>query len=440
MKPGYLHFDLRRGLTADMLIASMIFSKKHTLDIFNSLNLKDISISIDQDAALDMKGLSVRFYINNQPIDGRSFKADKNFTPKNYIWHDKDTKITKTNLNCKNTFLHHLAMNEQTSLPEIKNFILSHDLKPEITNLAVKIIDELSCPLFVEQKLGGRDALWLICHVLMLCGQLDFLDPKYVSANRISLGQSKTNSSKLNSLDIIHHILLGTPFNEIKDNVPADIVAAAFLKVVVGHFGLRGLSTILNIGVGISSALGHEQSLIIAHWCEAEFPNSINDLGKLSGAKIKNSYEMSALVPTRQSMDHLALLLAKSGAEHIYWHHVNTMDGQSFYEVRFMAHGDDKKRTIETLLLRADASGVRIVNAEEHELSHRIAAASLGSGNKKSSLRFKEYIYYSDIIRAEPLKQDLDEYMDTTGYSMDVARADLLMAYKKWRQKISESK
>jgi len=62
----------------------------------------------------------------------------------------------------------------------------------------------------------------------------------------------------------------------------------------------------------------------------------------------------------------------------------------------------------------------------------------LGHGNKSISARFNEYIYYDKCVRVEPVKEDLEAYVQKTDYSIEVARADLLMAWKKWRGHIAD--
>ena len=209
------------------------------------------------------------------------------------------------------------------------------------------------------------------------------------------------------------------------------------LPRLLGQFGARGKSTILQVGLGFSSQAIHEDYHVEALWCEAHLPKSQVDCGTQNDARLTFGHLVSGMVPATTDISELCKTLSLHGAMSISWQLVHGEKSHTYYSVTFTCNDCDKHHAVEAFLIKGGAFHTSSHVVEHHELNKRLVAVPIGSGNKKSSARFQEYIYYDKIVRVEPLQEDLDSYVENTDYSMDVARGDLLLAWKKWRGRIA---
>lgn len=453
MLPGYLHFDVRRGLKADMLNASMsvlLSDNSCVRNTLDALGLKEISLRVTEDKKRGFLGQQIHFYVGsilvrprfiNEP--SRSLRSEKTM-PKWDRGNITSCSPTITEEKTAEIFAESLLIRdcvngEQISFDRIRDLFLQ-GLKPTVCAIALKIIDELT--RFSEDTLPGEDALWLVCHLAMLCAQVDALDPKFISASNICIGHKKLISSRNKNLSLtddmwINQLLMMLPVIEVEEILPIDVLGLAFIKVLAGQIGLRGESTILKIGRGFDTWSYECGGVIEALWCEADLPESMNDYGPGNNARIKFLHEISGLVKATTSMPNLCSMLSLHGAKTISWQLVQGEQDLMHYRINFFCNSDDKHEVVEALLIKGGAQNVCVRMVEHHELNRRLVAVPLGFGNKTSSIRFFEYTYYDKTVRVEPIKEDLDEYIEKTDYSIDVARSDLLLAWKKWRGKVA---
>jgi hypothetical protein len=453
MLPGYLHFDVRRGLRADMLNASMLAllsdnsCVRTTLD---ALGLKEISLRVVEDKKHGFLGQHVHFYVGSTLVrprlihdprrSGRSEKTlprwDRSDPPE-VVYPDSDDK--KADIFAESLLVRDCINGQEISFDRIRTLFLQGP-RPTVCAIALKIIDELM--RFCEGNLEGEDALWLVCHLAMLCAQVDALDPKFISASNICIGRKKIASSRNKNLSVtddiwINELLMMLPVIEVDEILPIDVLALAFIKILAGQIGVRGESTILKIGRGLDTWSYECGGLVEALWCEADLPNSMNECGPSNNARINFWHEVSGLVKATMEMPHLCSMLSLHGAKSISWQLVHGTQDLMCYRVNFLCNSDDKHEAIEAFLIKGGSNSVCVRMVEHHELNRRLVAVPVGSGNKTSSIRFFEYTYYDKTVRVEPLKEDLDQYIEKTDYSVDVARSDLLLAWKKWRGKVA---
>lgn len=425
MLPGFLHLDCSRGLTAPMLngaMADLLIHNDRVNKAFETLKLSELTVEL-ANASSSVKGKTVRFYIN-----GHRLEPQGNF---------KDLKV-------KNAFINACLQSDAVSLKAISEPFMSKELDAQVSAIALKILENLQSPLFVEQNLSGPDALWLFCHTLMLAVQLRELDPKYVSATPVHLSvknQSLDISSTLKLKDPLwlRDTLRWVPIIEVSESVHVDVVAVSFLKTVAGNIGARGACTSMTVGVGLAEEdAQHRSGLLEAWWCEARLPNTMNEVGPSNKAKSYALIEVTGIVAIGSDMANLAAMLSLHKAISVNYHMVRLEKNIDVYQVRFLIAYEDKREAVEAFLLKAAASHVSLQAAEYHELNKRIVTIPIGHGNKSTAIRFYEYIYYDKCVRVEPFKDDLDLYVKKTDYSMEVARGDLLMAWKKWRGRLVE--
>jgi hypothetical protein len=460
MLPGYLHFDVRQGLKADMLNGSMsalLSDHQCVRDAFDALDLKDITFVVGEHTARNMKGRMVHFYVGTHLINAdHSKEITKPLLSKVsprwdcYGVHKINSNDNNGEAPCfdsllpRNDFLRACLYGESINLKHFQELFLLEKIKPSVAALALKILKNLESSIFEEFLLSGKDALWFFCHLLMLCVQVDALNPKFISASKLYFGENRTPCNKIdNTLSIFNETWLKSvvstmPVIEIDESIEVDVLAIAFLKALAGQFGARGESTIMHIGVGYSAwsinGLGHIEAL----WCEARLPDSMNECGIHNNARLSFVYEISGMVPAMTEMPYFCSTLSLHGAVSISWHLVSGEKSATFYQVKFFCRDDEKRDAVEAFLIKGSAYDVSVRLVERHELNRRLVSVPMGTGNKTSSIRFVEYIYFDKTVRVEPLKEDLDHYVQKTDYSVDVARSDLLLAWKKWRERVAK--
>lgn len=421
MLPGYLHFDVRRGLKADLLNASMAaLLPDHSCirKALDSFGLADICFKVTAKSLKGINGHQLHFFIKDRAINQSELVSADALSLTNDI------------------FLQSCLSGQAVSLEKLRQFLLKKKAKPTILAVAVKILDHLKTKVFNEPHLNGNDALWLICHLVTLCAQLDALDPKFVTSSKVCLGEKAVSYEQPLSLENqvwLNQVLINVPTINEDRRLAMDVLAVSFIKSLVSMFGARGDSTILEVGMGISDNNADDLAMVEAIWCEASLPVSINECGPSNSFRLKSLYEITGLVPANSDMSALSLNLSLHGATATSFHLVYGEKNQTFYQMRFLCSDEDKRDAIEAFLIKGHAYDAVAKVVERHELNRRVVSIPIGTGNKSTAIRFYEYIYYDKTVRVEPLKEDLDQYVQKTDYSVDVARSDLLFAWKKWR-------
>jgi hypothetical protein len=416
MLPGFLYFDIRRGLSAEALcgaMADLVTDINPVRQIFDHLGLKDISFAVNETTAQGIKCRIVHFYVGDHLVSLEPSLASQAFC-------------------CQHELIQACMRGETISLEQVRGLFLQKKVKPTISAIAIKILEQLETQALTEHQLSGQEALWLICHVAMLVALVDTLDPKFIMASKPVIGQPKSTTISLCDPLWLNQVLLMLPVIHQQDDVCADVVAVAFIKTLAGHIGARGESTMLKVGIGHSSGC-----LIEALWCEAALPVSMQECGPSNNARVAWLHEVVGLTKATTDMAHLSSSLFLHGVRAMTWQLVYGDKNTAYYMTRFVCSDEDKKEAIEAFLIKGEAREVSVSTIEHHQLNRRLVSVPLGHGNKTSSVRFHEYIYYEKTVRVEPLPEDLELYVEKTQYSVDVARGDLLLAWKKWRGRVA---
>ncbi len=329
MRPGFLHFNLRSGCTADMLIEAMA-------DL-----LKDSSCA---DPAVKPRG---------------------------------DTG-------------------------ELRELFLNSKLPPRLAGTALKILENF--PSAPKEKL------------VTLCAYVEALDPKFISASKIFIGEQVNDGLWSNEL------LIGLPCVEVEHPIPVDALGVAFVKALVGRFGPRGDSVVIQIGRG-----GPLEAL----WCEPERVSSIAEDSVANNVIVDHLFEVFGHIPLTTDMARLTGDLRRKGASSISHCHVFDDKNLSKNAMRFLV--DSNNREAIELFLLAGALDVRKQAVESHALIKRFVTVPLGFGQKQTTCQIYEYLYYDQVVRAEPMEDEVLAYAKKHNFSVDVARRDLVLAWKKWR-------
>jgi hypothetical protein len=216
-----------------------------------------------------------------------------------------------------------------------------------------------------------------------------------------------------------------------------DVLAIAFVKSVALFIGPRGDGSIIKLSLGLKKHEGARASRFLeASWCELGLPDTIKELGPSNKPQNRRLYEIRGVVSPTCDMSSLLSLLTLHRAKCLQYHLVSRENNQSAYSLSFVIDLDHKREAIEAFLVKGAALYVTEKVIEHHELNKRMVTIPLGHGNKAKSARLNEYLYLDKCIRVEPVEEDLEAYVKRTDYSLDVARSDLLMAWKKWRGKL----
>lgn len=442
--PGILHFDLRRGCTADMLNASMSHLLNQPLfltSVMNSLGLGGVSVVTEEIEQNQTRGMGVYFYLEGQLL---TLPASAVPSPKiagKCVPIFERVNLPKVEIaklkpvSARHPFLDRCLGDERITLSEIGDFLRLSE-KFSSSALAQEVLRNLDCqnknPSFL-----GTEALWLLCQLVSLVSLLDALDPQFVSASKIVVPSTDVVLlgklvPQLQSTTWINQILRGLPCIHLGTSINVDALALAFIKTVCGRFGERGAGSIKRVAIGWERGFNNYPNFTEALWCESEMPDTITSGNSTEAAQRHALHEVVGLVPSHTAMGEVVLSLQKAGAlELTYWlvHEGN----HTKYQVRFLVGHNEKDAAVELFLVKAYAVLVSLKTVEVQKLTHRPVSVPLGTGNQQTTSRFMEYLYGDRVVRVEPLEEDLLLYMRNTDFSMDVARQDLLMAWKKWR-------
>lgn len=415
MQAGYLHLECRRGLRADLVNAalmSLLFDRASVKKNIDALGIADLNFDLSECSVANLRGHSLHIILGGAPIE---------------IGHEHAL--------AKNIFADHI------SLADIKRWLSGKPLSVSVMAISQKILEQLTVPLFSEQKLTASDALWLVCQSVIFSALIDALDPKYITATKICLSENRrtiqSNSSSIFDPLWVDQLLINMPAIEVDDDIHVDVVGLAFIKTLAAHVGARGESRIHKIGLGVAAGASVLSPIITeALWCEASLPDSMAELGSNNYPRLDSLYEIVGTITANHDVQHIASSLSLHGALSITWNLAQREKNASCYIVRFLVRDEDKRDATEAFLIKGHAHDVRIAVVERLELNKRLVSVPIGTGNKASAARFFEYIYLDKIVRVEPVKEDLDLYVQKTDYSVDVARSDLMLAWKKWRGRV----
>lgn len=413
---GYLHFDIRRGLRADLLNASLqALLKDHCMvrENLDAFGLNSVSFSFDEMSLSGAKGKKLSLIVDGKyPLE--LHRADV-LDVTEQLWPLSHNSIT---------------------IEAIKNTFLAKPLSPSMLALSLRVLDELDVSQACE--MSRNDALWIVCQIVMLVSFIESLDPKFVSATKIAIGDgASTSKTIVREHRWINEIAIDTPVYHVDEEIDVDVVGLAFIKALSTRYGARGESIIRKIGYGIAPGLVATKPLMVeALWCEPYLPTTINDTGLANSARVVSLYQIYGSVPASYDMAQLSLQLSLHGASSIHWYLTHGEKNLSCYFMRFLVNDDDKRDAIEAFLVKGGAYDVVVSSVERHQLNRRLVSLPLGHGHKAFSARFYEYIYLDNTVRVEPVKDDLEMYMQKTNYSAEVARSDMLLAWKKWRGRV----
>jgi hypothetical protein len=414
MLPGYLHFECRLGLRIDLLnaaLASLLTDHVLVSKAIASIGIKGLSYAVIERTVSSIKGHGLAFYLDGVSLEDEQARRQ----------------------------LDNIFSGDVVDLGTLAQWLVQLPLAPSVSALVRTILSHLVTRNYSEQRLKAGDALALSCHVVMFSAIIDALDPKFITATKFRIGEPCHGGDILSLTDSrwLNQVLMDLPTIEVDDVIAVDVVAVACIKALAGRIGARGESRIRKVGIGIDKGQSLLSPIVIeVLWCEPSLPESMTEHGLNAHARVDSLHEITGAIDATTDVLHLTKNLCLHGAMSISWHLAQREKNSSCYMVRFLVRDGDKSDAIEAFLVKGAAFDVVTSVVERQELNRRVVSVPIGTGNKATTVRFFEYLYLDKTVRVLPMKEDLDHYVQKTDYSVDVARSDLMLAWKKWRGRV----
>ncbi|MES2503686.1 MAG: nickel insertion protein [Myxococcota bacterium] len=383
-----LHFDLSNGCTGRSLCAALIdlgVSANILKQAFSAINLNAIQpvYSNHNLEFLDETGRSI-----DSPAIAQSNISDKN-----------------TAFKAKPKW--HLSLSHQDA-PKMA--------LPDVGDLA-KNLDPIPAALFQKAKrfledAGHRPSLADYCDMVSFCVLLAELDPSSISASRVPLAFSHDNPNR----SVILALSESIPVFEKEWPAPTcDVTGLALLKASASHFGARGESQLLKMGIA-------KMPEIRALLCQKNVT---------TGPKLDAVVEISAQITNTQILSEIIHRLNQIGTKKVWTTQVMDQGFGSKTLIKAIALESDKTKVIEALLILAEASDVQVQTIEQFSLLKRVTAVTLGRSQKLQVCRVNECLWGERILRVDPLLEDLQALAKESNSAQEIIRADVLSAWKK---------
>ncbi len=314
-----------------------------------------------------------------------------------------------------------------------KNNITKEDLKDYFEKLTIsvinkalaqKILDTIFVSRFENHTLSLQDATELASNLLSLLLNLEALDVSFVCCNNLNISYDAEAWIK--------EILIDTPIN-INNSSQTDILAAAFLKVVATNTRNNFEYIIKKVGVGKDkNSQNYTESLL----CESSLPKTSAQESLLSAPQNYNLYEITILLDNNAHIKKLLSELVIYDPKNIFYSYGFNHLSEPKIFFKFLI-ADLAKKDVFKILFKYVVE-ISFHQAALLNLSKKLVALEVGTGNKKSICRFYEYIHYDQIIKTKILKEDLLKYAQEWDESLDEVSEKLFSVYKKWRNNLGD--
>lgn len=251
-----------------------------------------------------------------------------------------------------------------------------------------------------------------MCELTAFCVLLADLDPKAVSATRIPLSISPENPARAVLLKLSESV----PVYEKEWPAPScDPASLAILKACVSHFGARGDSRLIKLGMGFDPE-------VRALLCDTGAATSEPRIAKL--------VEVSAYLTDTNLISELVHRLNQVGAKKIWSSQVMDQGIHPKTLLNIIASESDYNKIIEAFLILGQPAEIQSHIIEQHALQKRTVSVTLGQRQKLQVCRVVEYLWGDRILRADPLPEDLNSLANANNQLQEIVRADVLNAWK----------
>lgn len=386
-----LHFDLNQGCTARALCAAL-------LDLGASLKAVETALPGVQicyaDKSLDFLDASGRSLQRSMPMAAN---------------------LKQPRLKAK------LKWHTSSSLRGVEGDVAIQDYTEVSTDIPELTLDPIPAALFQKSKRLLTDAGYTptqqdIYELTAFCVLLSNLDPKAVTATRVPLSMAPENPHR----DVLLKLSESIPVYEKEWPAPScDPAGLALMKACVSHFGARGDSRLIKLGLGF----------------DPEVRALLCDTGAMTTQpRVFHLVQISAYITEINSISELTHRLNQIGAKKLWTSQVLDQSTHPKTLITVIASETDQNKIIETLLILAQAPDISSHVIEQHALQKRTVSVTLGRPQKLQVCRVVEYLWGDRILRADPLQEDLNALTQANNQLQETVRADVLTA---WKNRIS---
>lgn len=257
--------------------------------------------------------------------------------------------------------------------------------------------------------------------LVKFCLLLTDLDPKAISATKIPLSFAPDYTKRT----VLFKLSDSVPVYEQEWPAPScDMIGLALLKTCVAHFGARGESRLIKMGLGVNPE-------VRALLCEPAPLATRQTVGVSAEPRISSLVEVSALITNPNLISELTHRLNQIGCKKVWATQVLEQGTQPKSLLTVIASEADQHQVVEVLLILGGACEVFLHLTEQHSLQKRTVSVTLGTVQKQRTCRVVESLWGDRVLRADPLSEDLISLSKATGNPQEIVRADVLSAWKK---------
>lgn len=326
---------------------------------------------------------------------------------------------------------------ETGTLLEVEKELGSLQSNPVAFAIATKVLATLkssvekSSGLLAESVTLPGAQCAQIAHQTITFGELiAALNPSGITASKVAISFS-------NNVDSFHRgwfLALAEEIPTIDRLWPSpysDYLGLAFLKSVVVRFGAIGESIIERHGTGQTRPENFPRVATRALLCSLpEFSSRVSShkhtlplpLIEIT-ATLGQSVNTADLLRRLQNIGIKSLLTWQAFESSTYPRMI----------LRALVQRDILDRTIELLLVTGETLQLTTTEVESPSLQQRVVSVPYGHRQKMRGCRVNESLWSGKVIRVDPDADDLAQIVQETGFAQDIVRADILAAWRKWR-------
>jgi uncharacterized protein (DUF111 family) len=441
-KERMVHFDVSLGCTAQTLIGALA-DLNGNIDCvqraFEAHGLAGVEVALRLEKSKTSTATVVDFGTFS-PSPSNQFPLPKRGVNRRPFWaRSKKPSVEKINPEPESESpVSAWQRNEPVTLVEIKQVLEEGHLKPIPQALALKVVNTLIQSLekatgasAATSQLPGVECARILCQIIAFSELITELNPSAITATRVAMSFSDQDTDKRGWL-----LVLAEEIPTLDRNWPApysDCVGLAFLKTVVSRFGARGESVIETHGIGADSSNTHPHVTTRALRCHLPHIASRTDTTNTLQEAMPQ-VEVTAILGHGIDISDLLRRLHALGMRSVLtW---QAFEGSTFPRVmlRGVISHAEVQTAVEAILVTGEATELSTHFIETQSLQQRTVSVPFGRGQKLKACRVNEWLWSGKVLRADPDANDLSQLVQSTGYAQDVLRADVLAAWRKWRQ------
>lgn len=292
-------------------------------------------------------------------------------------------------------------------------------LDPKDYALALKILENVFCNHYSNYLLDKNQSVYFLKELLSFLDHLKKIDPQFISSSFIPLDDAQNG--------FVQNTLLNLPTKKSVEKVYLDVFGIAFLKSTCMEYGPKA--------DGISISIGYAQendAYLEVVLTQSAMPNTIGVQSPLSTPKEFSLFQVSGMVDLNVNLTELISKLIHLKAKNISYANIFDKNLQAKINFSFMGEQKYKQNLLKEFFKYSHT--ITLTSVVNLEPVKNLISLPIGSKNQHSFCRFYEYILFDEIIKVEPLKEDLLKYALEIEESLDIAKENLMSIYHKWHK------